>query len=173
MLRTGIMLAAFVVAVAVTAGWIWSEFRADDLKGGLSKVGWAFEAATARGEVGGVVGHKVSPRSVLPSSWSFEDRPAQAGPLLSPSAHLLGFAFYRLSFATTAAAPNIVVVILPYWALCCLAWLAALVIRWRGAVARRRSIVGLCPTCGYDLRASHGRCPECGAYPAPPLHSAA
>jgi hypothetical protein len=43
---------------------------------------------------------------------------------------------------------------------------------WRGSALfrrRRRSgrwPAGLCASCGYDLRASPGRCPECGAVPA-------
>ena len=54
---------------------------------------------------------------------------------------------------------------LPYWLLALLAtplplWI---VTRHRRALIReRRRARGQCETCGYDLRATPGRCPECG-----------
>jgi hypothetical protein len=53
---------------------------------------------------------------------------------------------------------------LPYWLILIMTALlpaARLTSRLRGK--RHRS--GLCPQCGYDLRATPDRCPECGAIP--------
>ena len=51
---------------------------------------------------------------------------------------------------------------LPYWLL---AGIFA-ILPWRWFVLhrreKRRAMIGCCAACGYDLRASSGRCPECG-----------
>jgi hypothetical protein len=41
--------------------------------------------------------------------------------------------------------------------------IATLIAKGRNRKRKHRSARGLCPRCGYDLRASPGRCPECGA----------
>jgi hypothetical protein len=64
-------------------------------------------------------------------------------------------------------------VVLPLWlvTIAC-AVLPALWI-YKRAVRRRRNRDGHCPACGYDLRASKDRCPECGKPILPKAEAAA
>jgi hypothetical protein len=54
----------------------------------------------------------------------------------------------------------------PYWCTTILLVLPSVVLIVRArreAIHRQRLALGLCVSCGYDLRASAQRCPECGA----------
>jgi hypothetical protein len=59
------------------------------------------------------------------------------------------------------------VVGIPYWFVVAVS-LAPLALRVRRHIAARIRRPGLCPNCGYDLRATPDRCPECGAVPPVP-----
>jgi len=53
----------------------------------------------------------------------------------------------------------------PFWFLCALFAVIPCVHLVQRLLVRRRRTKGLCPTCGYDLRATPGLCPECGTIP--------
>jgi hypothetical protein len=55
----------------------------------------------------------------------------------------------------------------PYWALLAIGLLPLALMSARAARRWRRRRAGRCPTCGYDLRATPGICPECGTGLAP------
>jgi hypothetical protein len=73
-----------------------------------------------------------------------------------------GFAVARSARGVTAP---IYVLMLPLWSLALLLALAPGAWIYRAQSRRRRDRTGLCLVCGYDLRATPDRCPECGAIP--------
>ena len=73
----------------------------------------------------------------------------------------------RGNFGLWIPTPPTFVVAVPHGFLCLLT--AVPVFLWvRAARRRRRGVAGFCPACGYDLRASPDRCPECGRGRAAP-----
>jgi len=57
---------------------------------------------------------------------------------------------------------RMLIIAVPYWSIALVsAVLPAIAVR-RWVQARRHRRVGVCSACGYDLRATPDRCPECG-----------
>jgi hypothetical protein len=62
---------------------------------------------------------------------------------------------------------------LPFWVLAAVTGIAPTIRLCRSMLRRRRTSAGLCSACGYDLRATPDRCPECGATPTATKETAA
>jgi hypothetical protein len=71
----------------------------------------------------------------------------------------LGFGYAE---GRTPSIPTIRIVAIPMWFIAGLTGTVPVAWIVRGARQRRRARENRCVRCGYDLRASAGRCPECG-----------
>jgi hypothetical protein len=162
------LLVGWASSLAAVCGlWAWSYFMREDAgwwwqDGPMSAVTTAVSVERGLVRVHRDTGHRARPSDVpLRFYWA---RAGAAADDRSPAAfrHRLGFGYARRTFPPRPFAE--VTVIFPLWliALALIAPVALGPVRRvvRASVRRGR---GLCVSCGYDLRASPDRCPECGA----------
>jgi hypothetical protein len=106
--------------------------------------------------------------------WSFSNEPYAPVPqwVDQPSVTRWYAAGFRVSQSFSPSGDGTTVewaaIAIPYWAIAVAASALALVVFGPKVLRRRRRNAGRCERCGYDLRATPGRCPECGAAPEPP-----
>jgi hypothetical protein len=92
----------------------------------------------------------------------YQPPPAQLPQGVSGGTHILGdFTFGRLGYPLDPVQAG-----LPFWAMTLVIALLPLVRLTLAIWRARRKPPGHCRQCGYDLRATPERCPECGAVPA-------
>ena len=158
--------ASLLLCVAACAAWIRSYWIGDEVQYVLGserpprQVIYSVESGR-----GGVTVERfvwVSSRDNHDEGWHWRrTEPRYAGKFGATDPRWLGFDATVHHYQRAQAVSRSFV--MPYWFVVCLTMLApALALR---TLARRPNAKGLCPRCGYDLRASPERCPECGTAP--------
>jgi hypothetical protein len=111
---------------------------------------------------------------VYAQGWNFITRPSSTGDKLSYTSKSLPGArsFSVLGFGYIDSIPpprSVRIIYFPHW-FAALLFAILPTVRLRSILrTRRENRIGLCQHCGYDLRATPDRCPECGAVAAKSL----
>ena len=164
-------LLSFLLAVALVVSWVRSWKHVDMLAVYADKArlqGWAghegkawfyFSNLELREEKDAWTWHT---HTCTPDEWG-QLATALTDEVASPSKFLGFVAGKSKKDPWGLAEVQYSVFVVPYWAI--LPFLLILPLLWTRGVLRqwRRRRKGLCLTCGYDLRASEGTCPECGS----------
>ncbi|MGE5608955.1 MAG: hypothetical protein ACM359_06860, partial [Bacillota bacterium] len=161
---------SLLLCLALIGLWVRSSWVADDVawawptRGNPNYAVWVVGVGTNQNGLD--FSFQKRKRSTLPFGLSWASNADPAGQA-RPTWRWLGFQglVWNPPPMTHPDLASVYVVEVPYEFLIVLACVLPLLWLWRFAVylARKpRRDEGLCPSCGYDLRASKERCPECG-----------
>lgn len=156
------LLAGFslLLCLASITLWIWSHFLDEE-------IGWSTQSHTTTGlgcysgsiALAWITSDTVNAPGFLHHSYDAQKVPLRVPPGVS-SWQWWGF----MAYVVRASQRQIGILIVPAWAPTAL--FAALPLLWllrfRSFRRRWRAQHNFCATCGYDLRATPDRCPECG-----------
>jgi hypothetical protein len=159
-----------LLCLATAKFWYRSDFICD-------RIAWygqphLFDVTSSGGLMNIVWGKVVVPSYPPKFGWNISSRSLLAPPQYSKidlrEGTTLGFRATRWGWRRSSAFGNGYSLTVPYWfLLVCVAILpSATIYRWRRFRTQRlRAASPRCHVCGYDLRATPDRCPECGAVP--------
>src|SRR5262249_50948392 len=99
--------------------------------------------------------------------WTYYSSTAPAKRPMPASTGLFGFTANHDDHPASSRHDEYWNLIVPSWSLVLLFAVLPTTWLWHSLRRRRRLRLGLCCVCGYDLRATPDRCPECGAIPEP------
>lgn len=100
--------------------------------------------------------------------WQYwEQLPWSGGDPIGGDANWLGVAFAAAADGLDMGHPRAWVLRFPLWMPFVVLLAVCSICTFQVLRLRRRACVGLCAVCGYDLRASPERCPECGKQVVP------
>ena len=122
-----------------------SYWRYDAIKRFSSRDSYLWQLISVRGRI---ELERVGPFQAIHGGTPARNRP---GPKLQ----------YQLNMTYRAPA-DVTLFAIPHWSLAVLFAIVPAFYLHAAVRSRRRRRIGLCPTCGYDLRATPERCPECG-----------
>jgi len=168
-LFNGITALSLLMCIVTAVCWILSFFVAPNIEWDTPSGTrfWAFDCVLGEMRVHRIVNDSVSKFAPTHHSFSFNwMRPRsldQDAHFFGQFAHydfrFLGFGAYSIEVPTSGH--HFAIFFWPCWGIV----LITLPLPALRAVHRRRGLEGHCQVCGYDLRATPDRCPECGTIP--------
>jgi hypothetical protein len=169
-----VMVVSLVLFVATIPGWVRSRWVGDEI--GFAQYrqsnGVTTEIDFGIAHGGGDFGFFRVDETPSVNTWRWIDFAMPPQPLheavAGPAITVRGYGWYSdKSYIGSNYQHTLNAIIFPYWLLTVASAIAP-AWHWLGSRRRRaakRLVQGLCPACGYDLRATPERCPECGAVP--------
>jgi hypothetical protein len=178
---------SIILCAATLALWVRSEFRTDVIRWGFARGMTDSSSWVATSKRGSIIVHRrhwyfIDGRQGeihFYTLWRWDSWSGRAPPEPKLAHEVLGCGWERDHEVDPDANAGSLVrdqhkIAAPYWAISALLASPSLVLRkrWQKWRESRRRGQGLCLACGYDLRASEDRCPECGTIiPAKESHS--
>jgi hypothetical protein len=148
---------SLLLLLATSVLWVRGQFAAEGWIRGTERN--TFHFVSARN--GLYIAWFKGMQSETSSGW-FRSSPSDFSQMFAGGWRFAGLGHIRTVYAASFSYAEFSAWAIPHWILAMASAAIPLwrLVRWRES--RRRKRAGLCWACGYDLRATPGRCPECG-----------